>query len=124
MKRVFSWAPLALLWLSMLAARGGDIRATQNLKPYFVNVSMTSYDGTSDDLLTAGLGWDGLKSNIPPKVSTPPTAAELRRLAIYNNYRALVDMTEGGGYGTLYGPNVSPTGKVEGYHNHRSRNVR
>ena len=75
MKRVFLSAPLALLWLSMLAARGGDIRATQNLKPYFVNVSMTSYDGTSDDLLTAGLGWDGLKSNIPPKVSTLPTAA-------------------------------------------------
>lgn len=35
-----------------------------------------------------------------------PMAFELRRNAIYNNYRALVDITANGGYGTLYGPNV------------------
>jgi hypothetical protein len=39
-----------------------------------------------------------------------PTAAELRRAAIYNNYRALVDMTAAGGYGLLYGPNVAADG--------------
>ena len=32
--------------------------------------------------------------------------------AIYNNYRALVDPTPGGGYGTLYGPNVAADGTV------------
>jgi hydroxybutyrate-dimer hydrolase len=73
---------------------------------------MTSYDGVSDDLLTAGLGWDGLRSTSPPTVSAPPAAAELRRLAIYSNYRALVDMTDGGGYGRLFGPNVSLSGVV------------
>jgi hydroxybutyrate-dimer hydrolase len=72
----------------------------------------THYDGVSNDLLTAGLGKTGLGSPVPPTVSTPPTAEELRRLAIYNNYRALVDPTPGGGYGTLYGPNVTSDGTV------------
>ena len=49
---------------------------------------------------------------LPPGFVDPlnPTAEELRRLAIYNNYRALVDPTPGGGYGTLYGPNVDAHG--------------
>ena len=41
-----------------------------------------------------------------------PTAAELRRTAIHTNYRAMLDMTAAGGYGTLYGPNVDAQGKV------------
>ncbi|MBV8097035.1 MAG: D-(-)-3-hydroxybutyrate oligomer hydrolase, partial [Acetobacteraceae bacterium] len=45
-------------------------------------------------------------------VSSPPTAEELRRLAIWNNYRALIDPTPGGGYGLLYGPNVAADGTV------------
>ena len=78
-----------------------------NIKPAFTGaVSLTEYDGNSNDLLTAGLGWDGLQSATAPTVSDPPAAAELRRLAIYTNYRALVDMTSDGGYGRLYGPNV------------------
>ena len=49
----------------------------------------------------------------PPAFADPlhPTAEELRRLAIYNNYRALIDPTPGGGYGTLYGPNVDVNGR-------------
>jgi hydroxybutyrate-dimer hydrolase len=71
------------------------------------NVRCATYDGISDDLLTAGLGKSGLAAQ-PPKIADPlnPTAAELRRLAIYTNYRAIVDVSPGGGYGTLYGPNV------------------
>lgn len=73
----------------------------------------TDYDGTTDDLLTAGLGKSGLAGGVPA-VADPnnPTSAELRRLAIYSNYRALVDITAGGGYGTLYGPNVLADGTV------------
>ena len=83
-----------------------------NTKPGYVGpVTTTTYNGTTDDLLTAGLGWDGLMG-AAPAVSTPATAAELRRLAIHTNYRALVDMTANGGYGRLYGPNVSLTGTV------------
>jgi hydroxybutyrate-dimer hydrolase len=72
------------------------------------------YDGETNDLLTAGLGRTGLGSATPPGFVDPlhPTAEELRRLAIWNNYRALVDPTPGGGFGTLYGPNVTANGQV------------
>ncbi len=84
-----------------------------NVRPTFLGtVSTASYDGTSDDLLTAGLGWDGLQSATAPAVSATPTASELRRRAIYINYRALVDPTSAGGYGVLYGPNVPVEGGV------------
>jgi hydroxybutyrate-dimer hydrolase len=95
----------------------------QNLKPAFVGVvTKSSYDGVSNDLLTAGLGKTGLAGASPTVVNaTAPTAAELRTLAIYNNYRALVDIAANGGYGSLYGPNIdingNPTlgeGKVAG----------
>ena len=74
----------------------------------------TRYDGVTNDLLTAGLGKTGLGSPVPPGFVDPlhPTAEELRRSAIYNNYRALIDPTPGGGYGTLYGPNVTASGVV------------
>jgi hydroxybutyrate-dimer hydrolase len=77
-------------------------------------VLRTHYDGVTNDLLTAGLGKTGLGSPIPPGFVDPlhPTAEELRRSAIYNNYRALIDPTPGGGYGTLYGPNVTADGTV------------
>jgi hydroxybutyrate-dimer hydrolase len=82
-----------------------------NALPSFVKgtVVKTSYDGNGDDLLTAGLGKTGLAGPTPP-VGPTPTAAELRRLAIYNNYRALVDITAAGGYGVLYGPNIDVNG--------------
>ena len=86
-----------------------------NVKPSFVGtITVTHFDGVSDDLLTAGLGAAGLASATAPTVAnaTAPTAAELRRLAIYNNYRALVDTNAKGGYGTLYGPNVDASGNV------------
>ena len=82
-----------------------------NVRPSFLGtVTTATYDGASDDLLTAGLGWDGLQSATAPAVSATPTAAELRRRAIYNNYRALVDISTAGGYGVLYGPNVPVEG--------------
>jgi hydroxybutyrate-dimer hydrolase len=93
---------------------GGSGSASYNLLPAFISsvISKIAYDGTSDDLLTAGLGKTGLQSAAAPAVADPanPTAAELRRLAIYNNYRALIDPTSNGGYGTLYGPNVDLNG--------------
>ncbi|MDQ3196122.1 MAG: D-(-)-3-hydroxybutyrate oligomer hydrolase [Pseudomonadota bacterium] len=83
-------------------------------KPQFIkgDIQVRSYDGSSDDLLTAGLGKTGLQSATAPGFADPlnPTAAELRRRAIYTNYRALVDITTGGGYGVLYGPNVDVNG--------------
>lgn len=90
-------------------------RSLFNRLPGFVagEVRKTAYDGMADDLLTAGLGKSGLAGAAPTYADAlAPTAAELRRAAIYNNYRAIVDMTAAGGYGTLYGPNVAADGTV------------
>jgi hydroxybutyrate-dimer hydrolase len=100
--------------LSLLAACNGDSTWTpeQNLKPSFVGaVTKNTYDGASDDLLTGGLGKTGLQGAAPVSaIPTSPTAAELRKLAIYINYNALVDTTTRGGYGVLYGPNLDVNG--------------
>jgi hydroxybutyrate-dimer hydrolase len=63
------------------------------------------FDGVTDDLLTAGLGADGLRGP-PPGFVNPlrPTALELRRRAIYTAYRGLVDVTEAGGFERYFGP--------------------
>lgn len=55
-----------------------------------------------DDLLTGGANLLGTE----PVAVDPenPTYTELRRLALYSNIRALIDVTDGGGYGRLYGP--------------------
>ncbi len=117
---VAAWLMWSQAEVALLAQEG------ENVRPSFLvgEIQLTEYDGDSDDLLTAGLGADGLASLTPPTIADPtnPTAAELRRLTIYNNYRALVDTVPGGGYGTLYGPTVgitttdstTPTGKIAG----------
>lgn len=84
-----------------------------NVKPGFLGtISQMEYDGVSDDLLTAGLGRTGLSQATAPAAANPlqPTAAELRRTAIHTNYRAIVDASANGGFGTLYGPNIDVQG--------------
>ncbi|MGD9759209.1 MAG: D-(-)-3-hydroxybutyrate oligomer hydrolase [Comamonas sp.] len=110
-----SLGALAVLAAAVLTACGGGDGGELNAKPgYLGTVRQQSYDGSSDDLLTAGLGKSGLAVATAPGFASAlqPTAAELRRLAIYTNYRAMLDMTAAGGYGTLYGPNVDAQGRV------------
>jgi hydroxybutyrate-dimer hydrolase len=85
----------------------------KNHRPDFLgSVVFTEHRGT-DDLLTAGLGKAGLAAAAPTFANPlAPTAAELRRNAIHTNYRAVLDITAAGGYGTLYGPNVAADGTV------------
>jgi hydroxybutyrate-dimer hydrolase len=108
-----SFSVVAMVAGLTACAGSGDNRALNN-KPTFVTgtVQRVAYDGTADDLLTAGLGKAGLQSATAPTVADAanPTVTELRRLAIYNNYRALVDTTANGGFGLLYGPNVDAAG--------------
>ncbi|WP_175980445.1 D-(-)-3-hydroxybutyrate oligomer hydrolase [Caballeronia zhejiangensis] len=118
--RTAALGALALLAAATLAAcHGGDDDnggggQPANSLPSFISgsVNTQTYDGVSDDLLTAGLGKTGLASATAPTFAKPaaPTAAELRRLAIYSNYRALVDMSANGGYGRFWGPNVDLNG--------------
>ena len=114
LSRPFLPAALAAAVLAACGGSSGD-SAAPNTKPgYLGTISETTYDGASNDLLTAGLGATGLAAAAPPAFADPlkPTAAELRRTAIHTNYRAMLDMTAAGGYGTLYGPNVDAQGKV------------
>jgi hydroxybutyrate-dimer hydrolase len=107
-KRAVSLMASASLAAVIIGAASAEEQADE------MKVIHTFYDGISNDLLTAGLGKTGLGSATAPGFADPlhPTAEELRRSAIYNNYRALIDPTPGGGYGTLYGPNVKPDATV------------
>lgn len=105
-------ATLTSLWISTAAAENWNSHGPNTAPPWLGTVRTTVYDGEIDDLLTAGLGKTGLGSAVAPVVTDPTSAAQLRRLAIHTNYRALVDPTAAGGYGTLYGPNVRPDGTI------------
>lgn len=63
----------------------------------------------SDDLLSAGLGLDGLRAK-PPAFDEPaaPTPSEVRRRAIHANWNGIADLGPLGGFGLAYGavPNV------------------
>lgn len=56
------------------------------------------------DLLTGGLGLDGLRGPIPALADpAAPTFDELRRRALWTNWRGIADVAPGGGLGTVYG---------------------
>src|SRR5437899_9755355 len=112
MKSKLSYAVLAAAAATMSLGGCGGSDDNLNLKPAYLSaIVSTSYDGNNDDLLTAGLGKTGLGGTAPTAANPlQPTAAELRRIAIFNNYRAVLDITAGGGYGSLYGPNIDITG--------------
>ncbi len=107
---------LGVVGVTTIAGCGSSNEVTLNTPPTFVAgvVQRASYDGTTNDLLTAGLGKSGLQSAVAPTITDAanPVASELRRLAIYNNYRALLDMTTNGGFGVLFGPNIDANGVV------------
>ncbi|MCA9779237.1 MAG: hypothetical protein KC800_21055 [Candidatus Eremiobacteraeota bacterium] len=67
-----------------------------------------------DDLTSAGLLLEGLANPTPPVFRDPaqPTPSELRRRAIYENYRALADTSKDGGFGQYYG-SVEPVSGLE-----------
>ena len=114
-KQLDRWTLAALSACALTACGGDGDGVALNTPPIGIGeVRVSSYDGASDDLLTAGLGKSGLQSAVAPTYADVlhPTAAELRRAAIYNSYRALVDMTDAGGYGRLFGPNITAAGVV------------
>ena len=99
----------------------GDDSSGNDLPTGVTQQGVTAYPATAvgagntaatQDLLTAGLGKTGIGAAAAPAYADPlnPTALELRRNALYSNYRGLVDFSAAGGYGTLYGPNVDTSG--------------
>jgi len=91
--------------LAACASGGG----TRDASPDMFSHARSSEHRGNDDLLTAGLGVEGLRAMTPPAFVDPeaPTAAELRRRALWSNWRGIADLAPGGGYGELYG-SVAP----------------
>ena len=117
---------LGLIGILLSGCGGGDDVPTNALPTGITQQGMTVYSATTtggggataatQDLLTAGLGKSGLALVAPPAPADPlnPTALELRRNAVHGNYRALIDSSANGGYGSLYGPNVDINGVATG----------
>jgi hydroxybutyrate-dimer hydrolase len=106
---------MGLCTLLALAACGSNHAPEElnQLPSYLGTITRADYDGKSNDLLTAGLGKTGLAGAAPAYANgDQPTPLELRRNAIYANYRAVLDIAANSGYGTLYGPNVDASGNV------------
>ena len=104
-----------LCTLLALAACGSNHAPEElnQIPSYLGTIARADYDGKTNDLLTAGLGKTGLAGVAPAYANAEqPTPAELRRNAIYANYRAVLDIAANSGYGTLYGPNVDASGNV------------
>ena len=117
------WRWLAVGGAALAAAGcgGGGGESLNTLPAGITELSRTAYTATApgsgttaatQDLLTAGLGKTGLGVAAAPAYADPlnPTVLELRRNALHSNYRAILDPTANGGYGTLYGPNIDLAG--------------
>lgn len=100
----------AALLCAACTATGSRRSATE---PTMFEHTRRSEHRAGDDLLTAGLGLDGLRAMAPPAFAQPgvPTAAELRRRAIWSNWRGIADLAPGGGYGDLYGSVATVPGR-------------
>ena len=124
-RRAMKWALTALAGAVLSACGGSDsdplpvntlpAGVTQiSAKVYGATTAGTGSTAAGQDLLTGGIGKTGLGAAAAPAYANPasPTADELRRNALYSNYRGILDPTVAGGYGTLYGPNVSKAGAI------------
>jgi hydroxybutyrate-dimer hydrolase len=106
--------PLALVLSMAACATGprtsGDVKNRESTM-FSAERATTHRDG--DDLLTAGLGIAGLRSLTPPVFAdaAAPTAIELRRRAIWSNWRGIADLAPGGGYGEVYGSTATVPGR-------------
>lgn len=115
-------ASLALGSVALAGCGGGGGSPTNDLPAGVTQLGVTTYsattrgDGTtaaSQDLLTGGLGKTGLGGAVPTYAdANNPTALELRRNALHSNYRGILDISANGGYGSLYGPNITAAGAV------------
>lgn len=90
---------------AVAAPRAKPAQPAKDASPMFSAQRQTEHRGEHDDLLSAGLGLDGLRAAAPPAFADPahPTAAELRRRALWANWRGIADLAAGGGYGEVYG---------------------
>ena len=79
-----------------------EVPSAQHDNQFAMPVRITEHRN-DDDLVSAGLGLDGL-AGPAPALSDPeaPTSAELRRLAIYTNWRGIGPLSPAAGLGGLF----------------------
>lgn len=96
----------------LLAACATSTRSTKENAPVFDALRTTEHR-EGDDLLSAGLGLAGLRAPTPPAFADAahPAPAELRRRALWANWRGIADLAPGGGYGELYGSTANVPGR-------------
>ena len=101
----------AAVAVGLMACAGGPRAKTAEADVF--SARRSSEHRTQDDLLTAGLGLDGLRALVPPAFAdaSSPSAAELRRRAVWSNWRGIADLAPGGGYGELYGSLAAVPGR-------------
>lgn len=108
MNRLQSCACIAAIFLL-----GACASTTPSSGSHMFSQPRSSEHRGQDDLLTAGLGLAGLRAMTPPAFADAahPTAGELRRRALWANWRGIADLAPGGGYGELYGSVASVPGR-------------
>ena len=91
-----------MLALLLAACASGGRPATPDAMTFTHLHHSVHRDG--DDLLSAGLGMAGLRTPMAPTFADPeqPTAAELRRRALWTSWRGIADLRPGG-VGEAYG---------------------
>ena len=96
---------LPLLLAAGLSACAGIPAAAPPEKAAMIEPQRATVHRDGDDLLTAGLGLDGLRAMQAPAFADPqrPTPAEVRRRAIWSSWRGIADLSPAGGYGSVYG---------------------
>ena len=101
--------PTLLLASVALAACSHQAQRPTAKESVLIEPQRTTEHRNGDDLLTAGLGLDGLRGMVAPGFANAaqPTPAELRKRAIWNNWRGIADLSPSGGYAQLYG-SVAP----------------
>ena len=106
-------AALALAGLAGCASTTSATGAAAQTETVMFEHMRSSIHRDGDDLLTAGLGLDGLRQMVPPAFADAeaPTAAEARRRALWSNWRGIADLGPAGGYGTLYGSVAAVPGR-------------
>ena len=102
---------VAALAAGLVACAGGP--RTKSAEATVFSAQRSSEHRDQDDLLTGGLGLDGLRAMAPPAFADPaqPTTAELRRRALWSNWRGIADLAPGGGYGELFGSLAAVPGR-------------
>ncbi len=99
--------------LLLAACASNPSPSASRMDPAVFTPMSSSVHRDGDDLLSAGLGLDGLRNITAPAFAdaAAPTVGELRRRALWSSWRGIADLRPEGGYGSLYGSVAAVPGR-------------